>query len=120
MVAPMGLVDLGAGRPFAASGANPKGNMIFNELRLPKFRRTVRHGTPELMPYSHLAAPGITVLKDGSLLRSFRMYGPDLKAADLDQLLAIKHHNNSTLVRFTDGWMVQSDLVRFYTTDYVS
>src|SRR5690242_3962494 len=94
--------------------------MIFNELRLPKFRRTVRHGTPELMPYSHLAAPGVTMLKDGSLLRSFRMYGPDLKSADLDQLLAIKHHNNATLVRLSDGWMVQSDLLRFYTTDYVS
>jgi type IV secretion system protein VirB4 len=94
--------------------------MIFNELRLPEIRRQARHGTPELMPYSHLVAEGVTMLKDGSLLRSFHMYGPDLKAASMEQLLAVKHHGNAAITRLADGWMVQTDLVRFYATDYIS
>jgi type IV secretion system protein TrbE len=94
--------------------------MIFNELRLPKLRRQARHGTPELMPWSHLVAEGVTMLKDGSLLRTFRVYGPDLKAASMDQLLAVKHHANSAYTRLADGWMIQTDLVRFYATDYIT
>jgi type IV secretion system protein TrbE len=94
--------------------------MIFNELRLPKFKRKVRHGTPELLPYSHLVANGVVMLKDGSLLRSYRMYGPDLKAATMEQLLAVKHHGNAALTRLADGWMVQSDLTRFHAAQYIS
>ncbi|MBV8358534.1 MAG: hypothetical protein JO189_11435, partial [Deltaproteobacteria bacterium] len=93
--------------------------MIFNELRLPKFKRQARHGTPELMPWSHLVAEGVPMLKDGSLLRSFHMYGLDLKAAGMEQLLAVKHHGNAAITRLADGWMVQTDLVRFYSTDYI-
>jgi type IV secretion/conjugal transfer VirB4 family ATPase len=93
--------------------------MIFKELRLPRFKRQARHGTPELMPWSHLVGDGITMLKDGSLSRSFRMYGPDLKAATMDQVLAVKYHGNAAIARLADGWMVQTDLVRFYATDYI-
>ncbi len=88
-------------------------------FRLPRFRRAARYGTPDLMPYSHLAAEGVAMLKDGSLLRCFRVYGPDLKSASLDQLLAVKHHGNLALLRLADGWMVQSDLVRYHATDYI-
>jgi type IV secretory pathway VirB4 component len=63
--------------------------MIFKELQLPRFRRTARYGTPGLMPYSHLVADGVVMLKDGSYLRCFRMCGPDLKSAGMDQLLAV-------------------------------
>jgi type IV secretion system protein TrbE len=94
--------------------------MILKELKLPKFKRQARHGTPELMPWSHLVADGVTMLKDGSLSRSFRMYGPDLKAASMDQLLAVKHHANAAYTGLADDWMVQTDLVRFYSTDYIT
>jgi type IV secretion system protein TrbE len=94
--------------------------MIFNELRLPRFKRATRYGTPDLLPYSHLIGDGIAMLKDRSLLRSFHMKGPDLKSATLEQLLAVKHHANLAWTRLADGWMTQANLVRFYTTDYIS
>src|SRR5215467_6604101 len=93
--------------------------MVFKELQLPRFRKTARYGTPDLMPYSHLAAPGVPMLKDGALLRIFSMCGPDLKSASMDQLLAVKYHGNAAFVRLTDGWMVQTDLVRYYADDYI-
>jgi type IV secretion system protein TrbE len=93
--------------------------MIFKELQLPRFRRAARNGTPDLMPYSHLVAEGVPMLKDGGLLRIFSMYGPDLKSASMDQLLAVKYHGNAAFVRLTDGWMVQTDLVRYHATDYI-
>jgi type IV secretion system protein TrbE len=93
--------------------------MIFKELRLPRFRSPARHGTPDLMPYSHLVVPGVPMLKDGALLRIFSMYGPDLKSASMDQLLAVKFHGNAAFTRLTDGWMVQTDLVRYHATDYI-
>jgi type IV secretion system protein TrbE len=86
---------------------------------LPRFKRTARYGTPDLMPYSHLVADGVPMLKDGGLLRCFSMYGPDLKSASMDQLLAVKYHRNAAFTRLTDGWMVQTDLVRYHATDYI-
>ena len=93
--------------------------MIFKELQLPRFKRTARYGTPDLMPYSHLVADGVPMLKDGGLLRCFSMYGPDLKSASMDQLLAVKYHGNAAFTRLTDGWMVQTDLVRYHANDYI-
>jgi type IV secretion/conjugal transfer VirB4 family ATPase len=94
--------------------------MILRELHLPRFRRAARYGTPDLMPYSHLVADGVPILKDGGLLRCFSMYGPDLKSASADQLLAVKHHGNAAFTRLGDGWMVQTDLVRYHASDYMS
>jgi type IV secretion system protein VirB4 len=93
--------------------------MIFDELRLPKLKRPRRHGMPELLPYSHLVADGMVMEKDGSYLRCYRMYGPDLKSATAEQLLAVKYHGNAALTRLADGWMVQTDLVRYHATDYI-
>lgn len=78
-----------------------------------------RHGTPELMPWSHLVADGITMLKDGSFIRSYRVYGADLKAAELGTLLSVKHHGNAAFAKLGDGWMIQTDLVRRYVADYI-
>jgi type IV secretion system protein VirB4 len=93
--------------------------MIFDELRLLPRRPGDRYGTPELLPYSHLVGDGIAMLKDRSLMRSYQVRGPDLKSASPEELLALKHHGNHALLRFGDGWMIQTDLVRFYSADYI-
>ena len=92
---------------------------LLNELHAPRRQASTRHGTPELMYYSHLVGDGIAALKDGSLLRSYRMSGPDLKSASDQELLALKHHGNQALVRLDDGWMLQTDLVRFPSFEYI-
>jgi type IV secretion system protein TrbE len=95
--------------------------MIFKELHAPRRKRTGRHGTPDLLPYSHLVGDGIIALKDGSYLRSYMMRGPDLKSASVEQILALKHQGNHAMLRFDDGWMmIQSDLVRFPSAEYLS
>ena len=93
--------------------------MIFDELRLLPRRPGNRYGTPELLPYSHLVGDGIVMLKDRSLMRSYQVRGPDLKSASSAELLALKHHGNHALLRLGDGWMIQTDLVRFYSADYI-
>lgn len=93
--------------------------MILKEFRLPRFRPAARYGTPDLMPYSHLVGEGVPMLKDGAYLRCFRLYGPDLKSATMEQLLAVKYHGNSAFTRLADGWMVQTNLVRYHATEYI-
>jgi type IV secretion system protein TrbE len=78
-----------------------------------------RYGTPDLMYYSHFVGDGIAALKDGSLLRSYRMHGPDLKSAGALDILAVKHPANAALVRLDDGWMLQTDLVRIPSAEYI-
>jgi type IV secretion system protein TrbE len=93
--------------------------MIFREFSLPKSNHKHRHGTPELMPWSHLVGEGIIMLKDSSLMRCWRLYGPDLKSATQEYLLAVKHHANAAMVRLADGWMIQTDLVRYHSAEYI-
>ena len=93
--------------------------MIFDELRLLPRRPGNRYGTPDLLPYSYLVGDGIVMLKDRSLMRSYKVRGPDLKSASPAELLALKHHGNHALLRLGDGWMIQTDLVRFYSADYI-
>ena len=52
-------------------------------------------------------------------MRSYKVRGPDLKSASPAELLALKHHGNHALLRLGDGWMIQTDLVRFYSADYI-
>jgi type IV secretion system protein VirB4 len=78
-----------------------------------------QYGTPDLLYYSHLGAEGIVILKDGSLLRTYRLHGPDLKSASVEELLSVKFHGNQALTRLDDGWMVQVDLVRFPSAEYL-
>lgn len=94
--------------------------MIFEELQALRRKPTNRHGTPDLVPYSHLAADGVMALKDGSFLRSYLVRGPDLKSASFEELLALKHQGNHGLARLDDGWMIQADLVRFPSAEYLS
>ena len=93
--------------------------MNFDELRLLPRRPGNRYGTPDLLPYSYLVGDGIVMLKDRSLMRSYKVRGPDLKSASPAELLALKHHGNHALLRLGDGWMIQTDLVRFYSADYI-
>jgi type IV secretion system protein TrbE len=94
--------------------------MIFEELNAPRRKRTSRRGTPDLLPYSHLVDNGIMALKDGSYSRSYLVRGPDLKSASVGEILALKHQGNHALARLDDGWMIQTDLVRFPSAEYVS
>ena len=94
--------------------------MIFEELHALPRKHTGRHGTPDLLPYSHLADDGIIAQKDGSYLRSYLVRGPDLKSASFEDILALKHQGNHALARLEDGWMVQTDLVRFPSAEYLS
>jgi type IV secretion system protein VirB4 len=77
-----------------------------------------KRGMPDLLYYSHFGAPGIVILKDGSLLRIYRLRGPDLKSAVGEELAALTHHGNQALVRLDDGWMLQTDLVRYPSIEY--
>jgi type IV secretion system protein VirB4 len=92
---------------------------LFNELHAPKRKVSTRRGTPDLLYYSHLVDDGIAALKDDCLLRSYRMSGPDLKSSSVQELLALKHHANQALVRLDHGWMLQTDLVRFPSHEYI-
>jgi type IV secretion system protein VirB4 len=94
--------------------------MIFDELHALRRRPSNRHGTPDLLAYSHLVDDGIAALKDGSYLRSYLVQGPDLKSASFEEILALKHQGNHALARLDDGWMVQTDLVRFPSAEYLS
>jgi type IV secretion system protein VirB4 len=94
--------------------------MIFEEFLTPPRERMSRHGTPQLMPYSHLVGDGILALKDRSYSRTYLVRGPDLKSASVEEILALKHHGNHALLRLDDGWMIQSDLVRFPSAEYVN
>ena len=79
--------------------------MIFEELHALPRKRTGRHGTPDLLPYSHLADDGIIAQKDGSYLRSYLVRGPDLKSASFEEILALKHQGNHALRgSMTAGW----------------
>lgn len=100
--------------------------MIFRELRLRK-RRHEKYSTPEMLYYSHLVDEGIIALKDGavptdpdsgSLMRTYRVRGLDLKTTSELERLAINYHANNAFNRFTDGWMIQSDTVRRPIEEY--
>ena len=93
---------------------------LFNELTAPRPKAPAGRATPDLLYYSHLVDQGIAGLKDGSLLRSYRVRGPDLKSASVEELLALKHHGNQAMVRLDDSWMLQWDLVRYPVQDYMS
>jgi type IV secretion system protein TrbE len=95
--------------------------MIFDELRIERLPPEPKYSTPELLYYSHLVADGVIRLKDdASLMRTFRVRGPDLKSASDEERLALRHNGNRALTRLDDGWMVQTDLVRYPTEDYAA
>src|SRR3989475_7045907 len=50
--------------------------------------------------------------KDGSLLDGWRYHGPDLSAANPEELNALSQHVNDALLPFTDDWMFHVDAIR--------
>src|SRR5262245_6484008 len=84
------------------------------------FRSNLR-GLDDLLPYAYLLEDdrdGVVLLKDGGFLASWRYSGPDLAAAEPEELAALSSHVNRALVSLGDGWMVHVDAVRTPATRY--
>jgi type IV secretion system protein VirB4 len=69
-------------------------------------------GFSDYLAYSHMAAPGIPAMKNGSFLIAFLCEGPDLESAAPEEIEHLHAMTNSALRRLGSGWMVHFESVR--------
>lgn len=83
--------------------------------------RQFRHSGPsfaDLLPYAGLVAPGVLLLKDGSLMAGWYFAGPDSESSTETERNEVARVINSVLARLGSGWMIQVEAVRVPTRDY--
>lgn len=71
--------------------------------------RQFRHSGPsfaELLPYAGLIAPGVLLLKDGSLMTGWYFAGPDSESSTETERNEVARIINSVLARLGSGWMI--------------
>ncbi len=66
----------------------------------------------DLLGWAWLVDNGVVLMKDGALLASFAVRGPDLASATGSELAALGVHVNEAMLTLADGWMVHMDAVR--------
>lgn len=72
----------------------------------------------DLLSWAFLVAPGVVLMKDGSLLAGWRYRGPDTTAATNEELNLLSRRVNDALLPFADGWMLHVDAVRRPAREY--
>jgi len=86
-------------------------------LPFKEFRSTLR-GTPDLLNYAALVAPGVVLLKDGGFLAGWRYQGEDRESATPPELAVLSARLNHVLARLETGWMLHVDATRQEATGY--
>ncbi|MGX9393901.1 conjugal transfer protein TrbE (plasmid) [Nitrobacteraceae bacterium UC4446_H13] len=77
--------------------------------------RQFRHVEPsftDLLPYAGLVAPGVILLKDGSLMAGWYFAGPDSESSTDVERNEVSRLINAVLSRLGSGWMIQVEAVR--------
>ncbi len=77
--------------------------------------RDFRHSGPsfaDLLPYAGLIAPGVVLLKDGSLMAGWYFAGPDSESSTDVERNEVSRLINAVLARLGSGWMIQVEAVR--------
>ncbi|MFZ5692231.1 MAG: conjugal transfer protein TrbE [Pseudomonadota bacterium] len=77
--------------------------------------RDFRHSGPsfaDLLPYAGLVAPGVVLLKDGSLMAGWYFAGPDSESSTDVERNEVSRLINAVLARLGSGWMIQVEAVR--------
>ncbi len=77
--------------------------------------RDFRHTGPsfaDLLPYAGLVAPGVVLLKDGSLMAGWYFAGPDSESSTDVERNEVSRLINAVLARLGSGWMIQVEAVR--------
>jgi type IV secretion system protein VirB4 len=77
--------------------------------------RQFRHAAPsfsDLLPYAGLVAPGVILLKDGSLMAGWYFAGPDSESSTDTERNEVSRLINTVLSRLGSGWMIQVEAVR--------
>lgn len=74
----------------------------------------------DLLSWAFLVAPGVVLMKDGSLLVGWRYRGPDTTAATHEELNLLSRRVNDALLPFADGWMLHVDAVRRPAREYAA
>ncbi|MBN9581122.1 MAG: VirB4 family type IV secretion/conjugal transfer ATPase [Afipia sp.] len=77
--------------------------------------RDFRHSGPsfaDLLPYAGLVAPGVLLLKDGSLMAGWYYAGPDSESSTDVERNEVSRLINAVLARLGSGWMIQVEAVR--------
>jgi len=83
--------------------------------------KTFRHqpaGFSDLLNYAAVVDDGIVLNKDGSLLSSWLLKGPDLASATPAERNALVHRTSSILSRLGTGWTIQVDAIRTHALPY--
>ncbi|MCL2009670.1 MAG: hypothetical protein FWG71_03880 [Synergistaceae bacterium] len=69
-------------------------------------------GFSDYLVYSHMAAPGIAAMKNGSYMIGWLYEGPDLESATAEEIEHLHAMTNNALKRFGNGWMIHFESVR--------
>ena len=69
-------------------------------------------GFADYLAYSHMAAPGVVALKNGSFLIGYRYKGPDFESATKVEIEHLAAMTNNALRRLGNGWMVHFEAIR--------
>ena len=69
-------------------------------------------GFSDYLAYSHMAAPGVAALKNGSFLMGYRYKGPDFESATKAEVEHLAAMTNNALRRLGNGWMVHFEMIR--------
>lgn len=69
-------------------------------------------GFSDYLVYSHMAAPGVVALKNGSFLMGYRYKGPDFESATKVEIEHLAAMTNNALRRLGNGWMVHFEMIR--------
>jgi type IV secretion system protein VirB4 len=69
-------------------------------------------GFSDYLVYSHMAAPGVAALKNGSYMAGWLYEGPDLESATVEEIEHLHAMTNNALRRLGNGWMIHFESVR--------
>lgn len=77
-----------------------------------------KRGFADYLAYSHMAAPGVVELKNGSYLLGYRYIGPDFESSTREEIEHISAMSNSALRRLGNGWMIHFEAIRRISDNY--
>jgi type IV secretion/conjugal transfer VirB4 family ATPase len=80
--------------------------------------RTEPAGLCDWLLWAYLAAEGVVLGKDGSLLTGWTYRGPDTSSATAEDLNLLSAHVSKALLPLGNGWMVHFDAVRHAAPGY--
>lgn len=72
----------------------------------------------DFLPWALLVAPGVVMLKDGSLSASWSYRGQDIDSSEPEQLVARCAHANNALRRLGSGWALHVEAARLESQSY--